>query len=175
MGTFAGEEPFSDFRARTSIRFSLYIYCTHVRQEVKLLTSIDGLFLAKQEQGPPIKSKAIARKISPSLLSADACRPGLGSDARDEVLDADGREGHQLQGAPRPKLHGYPGDRLVVGRLDDVPEVAGAEDTVLRHQLAHHPFDLLVDLPDALGAAPDRLAALVGEVGQQHVGCHRTT
>src|SRR4030042_5255842 len=125
MGTFAGEEPFSDFRARTSIRFSLYIYCTHVRQEVKLLTSIDGLFLAKQEQGPPIKSKAIARKISPSLLCADACRPGLGPDARDEVLDGDGGEGHQLQGTPCPKLPGDPGGRLVVGRLAAVHRCGG--------------------------------------------------
>src|SRR5438046_1951639 len=51
----------------------------------------------------------------------------LALEASDELLDGDGGERRGLDRAASGQGHGHPGDRLLVGRLDDVQEVVVAE------------------------------------------------
>src|SRR4051794_23231501 len=77
-----------------------------------------------------------------------------------------------MPGAPGPELERDARHRLVVGRLDHVDEVEGAERGPLRLDLGTELLDLLVDLADALRVVADGLDSLRREHREHDVCRH---
>src|SRR5689334_12449977 len=94
------------------------------------------------------------------------------SEARDEVVDRDGRERLVADRSARAQLERHPRHRLLVGRLDDVDEVVAPERRPLRLDRRAELLDLLVDLADALRVVLDGLDPLSRERREHDVGGH---
>ena len=66
----------------------------------------------------------------------------LALDARDEVVQGEGRQGHYLHRASSPESQGNPGDGLVVVRLKDADEIVHPQHRELVEDLGAHILDL---------------------------------